>query len=480
MSSYYCRFEDCKTQSTYGIKNTKKRLYCVKHKEIDHVNVTNKTCLKCDKRPSYGIKGTKLSLYCSKHKEVDHVLVKSKTCLECDKQPAYGIRGTKALYCVDHKQEDHVNVKSKTCLDCEKQPVYGIKGTKVALYCVEHKAIDHVNVKNKTCLSCDKRPAYGVRGTKVALYCVEHKEIDHVDVKSKTCLECEKQPGYGIKGTKVALYCVDHKEIDHVDVKHKLCEYTNCSTRAHFGPLFKLKIHCAKHKTNNEFSKNNPNCEFEKCKLQPCYTNENNNYPLRCENHKNEDDKNIVERNCSSCNLICMLTNDNLCNDCNEYITRQPHKRKEIIIKNVLDANKLEYDTYDKIPTEACNKYRPDFVFDRGTYVIILEVDENQHQSYACECEQARMINLFQDFGGLPVVFVRFNPDGYTDNNGKRHQYTKSRETRLLKTLTSLILHQPKEFLSVIYLYYNGDDGVNKTFEIDYDNNTSNIIKDEY
>ena len=212
------------------------------------------------------------------------------------------------------------------------------------------------------------------------------------------------------------------------------------------------------------------------CKTQPCYTNEDNNYPLRCEIHKKDDDKNIIERRCSSCNLICMLT-DNLCNDCNEYITRKPHKRKETIIKNVLDANNFKYDTYDKIPSEACNKFRPDFVFDRGTHIVILEVDENQHQSYACECEQARMINLFQDFGGLPTIFVRFNPDGYTDNNGKRHQYSKSRETRLLKTLNSLWLHQPKDLLSVIYLYYNGDDGKNKIINIDYENNNINEVE---
>ena len=86
------------------------------------------------------------------------------------------------------------------------------------------------------------------------------------------------------------------------------------------------------------------------------------------------------------------------------------------------------------------------------------------------------MINLFQDFGGLPVIFVRFNPDGYTDNNSKRHQYTKSRETRLLKTLNSVLLHQPKELLSVIYLYYNGDDGINKVINIDYENMLTNEI----
>ena len=478
MSNYYCQFENCKKIASFGIKDTKEAIYCVNHKKVDHVNVKDKTCLLCKKIPNFGNKGTKTALYCVEHKENDHVNVTHKTCMKCDKIPNFGNKGTKtALYCVEHKENDHVNVTHKTCMKCDKIPNFGNKGTKTALYCVEHKEADHVNVFSKTCLKCSKQPVFGIKGTKTVIYCVEHKEDDYVDVKNKICLKCDKIAHFGIKNTKNAIYCFEHKENMHIDVKHKLCIYNNCSTRASFGLLFKPKTHCSKHKTNNEHKQNNPKCEFQKCKNQPCYTNENDNYPLRCEDHKQDDDKNIVERNCSSCKLPCMLTENNLCNDCNEYIEKKPHKRKEIIIKNVLDGNKLEYNTYDKIPTEACNKYRPDFVFDKNTYIIILEVDENQHQSYACECEQARMINLFQDFGGLPVVFVRFNPDGYTDNNDKRHQYAKYREIRLLKTLNSLMLHQPKELLSVIYLYYNGDDGMNKVIEIDYENNNINEVE---
>ena len=473
MSEYYCKFKDCKTIPSYGVIGTKEAIYCIDHKKVEHIDIRNKLCLECNKRPSYGVIGTKEAIYCVDHKEINHVNVVSKTCLKCDKQPAFGYQHAKAIYCVDHKEINHVNVVTKTCLICDKIPTYGIKGTNIPLYCKNHKEKDHVDIKHKMCLNCDKRASFGIKYTKLALYCKNHKETDHVDVMNKICVKCNKRPTYGVRGTKEAICCFIHKEIGHVDITHKTCKFENCYIRASYGFLFKSKTHCKKHKNNNEFIKNNPKCEFEKCKNQPCYTDENN-YPLRCEDHKKEGDKNIIERQCSSCGLNCMLTEDNLCNDCNDYSERKHHKRKETIIKNVLDANNFKYDTYDKIPSEACNKFRPDFVFDRGTYIIILEVDENQHQSYTCECEQARMINLFQDFGGLPVVFVRFNPDGYTDNNCIRHQYTKSRETRLLSTLNSLMLHQPKDFLSVIYLYYNGDDGINKVTNIKYESNNIN------
>ena len=39
------------------------------------------------------------------------------------------------------------------------------------------------------------------------------------------------------------------------------------------------------------------------------------------------------------------------------------------------------------------------------------------------------------------------------------------------------MLYQPKDMLSVVYLYYNEDDGVNKIFKIDYENNRTNEIE---
>ncbi len=45
------------------------------------------------------------------------------------------------------------------------------------------------------------------------------------------------------------------------------------------------------------------------------------------------------------------------------------------------------------------------------------ECDENQHQDYSCE--NKRIMELFRDFGNRPVVFIRFNPDKYTNEYGK-------------------------------------------------------------
>jgi hypothetical protein len=64
---------------------------------------------------------------------------------------------------------------------------------------------------------------------------------------------------------------------------------------------------------------------------------------------------------------------------------------------------------------DGCSKRRPDLLVDLGYQVIIAEIDENQHFDYDCSCENKRIMELSQDFGHRPIVFIRFNPDDYLD-----------------------------------------------------------------
>jgi hypothetical protein len=64
----------------------------------------------------------------------------------------------------------------------------------------------------------------------------------------------------------------------------------------------------------------------------------------------------------------------------------------------------------------GCSKRRPDILVDMFTHVIIIEVDENKHEGYTCESK--RMCEISQDFAHRPIVFIRFNPDAYEDDNG--------------------------------------------------------------
>jgi hypothetical protein len=73
----------------------------------------------------------------------------------------------------------------------------------------------------------------------------------------------------------------------------------------------------------------------------------------------------------------------------------------------------------DKKIQDGCSRKRPDLLLDLGYQVIIIEVDENQHESYDCSCENKRLMLLSQDVGHRPIIFIRFNPDDYITKDGK-------------------------------------------------------------
>jgi hypothetical protein len=61
--------------------------------------------------------------------------------------------------------------------------------------------------------------------------------------------------------------------------------------------------------------------------------------------------------------------------------------------------------------TKGCNRYRPDLRAELTDRLICIECDENSHSKVDYECDSARMFNITQDYGGIPVVFLRLNPD---------------------------------------------------------------------
>lgn len=316
-----------------------------------------------------------------------------------------------------------------------------------------------------TCLTkdCPIISNFGLPGGK-AIYCKKHSLENYVDVKNKTCLQCDKQPYFGLPGGK-AIYCKAHAPENYVNVVSKKC--LKCTTRANYGPLFQPKRHCAKHINDNEYKKNNPKCR--NCKKKPIYTSAGKTYPYRCETHKFADDINIVEKKCDSCQLLWIIPDDQTkCDSCREYIKPSIRNRKENKIRDMLEANNFKYESHDKIVDIKCSRKRPDFVIDYNFYKVILEVDENQHHSYPCECEKVRMIQIQQDIG-MNVLFIRFNPDNYYDNENNRIKSYIGREKKLLDLLNALKNTERRDhYLEVIYLYYDKFDGNISTDKLYY------------
>lgn len=95
---------------------------------------------------------------------------------------------------------------------------------------------------------------------------------------------------------------------------------------------------------------------------------------------------------------------------------------------------------------DACKSSgrRPDVFIDMGAWVVIVEIDENQHdfESYDESCENKRIMQIFDDAGRRPMVVIRFNPDDFTRADGTRVESPWRTDGRS----ASQALHVPAEF----------------------------------
>jgi hypothetical protein len=350
----------------------------------------------CKKRPVFNTEGQTKGLYCFKHKLDGMMDVINKTCIhpECKKQPSYNKDGeTKALYCATHKLDEMINVIDKTCIHerCKTIPVFNIAGETKGLYCSTHKMEDMIDVVTKMCIypECNTRPYYNKYGETKPLYCSTHKMDEMIDVRNKTCLypACKKQPSYNNAGERKPLYCFAHKMPEMVDVRNKTCVHPNCKTLPYYNNAGEKKgLYCFAHKMPEMV-----NVKDKMCKTYLCSTLVRKKYDGYC--------------------LFCYM---NLFPD--KPVSRN-YKTKEY---SVVEYVKSKYPTLtwiaDKIINGGCSKRRPDLLLDLGYQIVILEVDENKHSDYDCSCENKRIMELSQDLGHRPIVFIRFNPDDYNKN----------------------------------------------------------------
>jgi hypothetical protein len=92
-------------------------------------------------------------------------------------------------------------------------------------------------------------------------------------------------------------------------------------------------------------------------------------------------------------------------------------KEKEVVDRITQTFTNFDWIS-DKKVQDGCSRRRPDLLLDMGTHIIIVEVDENKHTDYDCSCEHKRLMELSQDLQHRPIVFIRFNPDSYTNQEG--------------------------------------------------------------
>lgn len=463
-----CEHSDCESKSrNFDIPDGKGR-FCVKHKLEGMIDVRNTTCEHdgCTIKPTYGEKG-KPSRFCAKHK-LDGMCSRGACEFEdCKIQASCNYpHEKKRILCSFHKVEGMVNLAISRCRTpgCSKCASFGFKGHS-PIHCTKHKEDGMINVISKYCEydGCDIYASFAFKGEKQR-FCKRHAEEGMIGVTVRGCKHdgCESSSqNYDIPGGKGQV-CTKHKEPGMIDVKSKRCE--ECSTIAQVGKPGSQRSHCRTHRKPGMITLPRARCLV--CRKPALYGV--NYIPRRCEAHKTDEDQNLIERECVSCKLVMVLDKNDKCEFCVPHTFETNRLAKQNALMAYLDYYGLTGESTDKVVNDGdCGRERPDRVFDFGDKIVILECDEHQHKDRQCSCEQTRMVNISQGYGGLPVYFIRWNPDPYAPSVDTKKQETVEKRHKIvykyIRDIQRNKVNLPKGLLSVFYMFHDGWNSLNDT-----------------
>ena len=398
---------------------------------------------------------------------------KSRRCEhpECSTQPVYNFPGEAGgRYCSSHAEDGMVNVKDRRCEypSCRTIPNYNFPGEAGGRYCSSHAEDGMVNVKCRQCEhpGCSTQPAYNFPWEIGGRYCRKHTADGMVNVVSIRCEhpECSTQPSYNFPGEIGGRYCRTHA-LENMVYVNKLCENACCTKQPSKGYSGNSAVRCGEHTLPGMISYPKTRCTFRdefgnKCRELALY---GISRALHCETHCDPTEINLIEQTCVSCGLITVVDPLGVCGYCDPTNQARARLAKQRIVQAFLDrrieaGDIPDYDSYDsQLDRGSCGRERPDFLWDCGGWCVILEVDEEQHNSRQENCEVIRMKNIAHSLGGPRVWFLRYNPDPYR-TNGKQNPTLNTRHKTLLRTLKRLFSEAPPEtdFITASYLYYDG------------------------
>ncbi len=386
---------------------------------------------------------------------------KRPKCAECPKNPTFGLVMRKATHCKQHRKPAMIDVINPKCADCDKHPTFGIHMGK-PIYCLDHKLPHMMNaVKRLVCEfeDCETMATYGVDKP---VFCAKHKTTEMTDLKSRKCKQpnCGRLTLFGIPGEK-AQWCSEHAQAGMIDVHHRRCAANNCSILACYGLPGHGRVACVKHKVPGMLYLKYTRCLQETCS-NPC--THGVGFAMWCEVHALSTHQNLVERRCDSCNQVNILNTDNKCDGCGTGYSEAKkvslRKQKEVIAFLDSEPELCDYELTDqRISVEqdvkCTTSHRPDVLWDLVTHIVILEVDESQHNAQNYQCETFRLRAIAECLM-RPIIVVRFNPDAFRINGKPQKAGYVERYRELKKWI--LYAFEPqnvKGVIDVVYLYYN-------------------------
>lgn len=435
--------------------------FCKDHKLDGMINVRSATCehTGCPIKAMFGLKG-KSSRFCSKHKLDGMCYRGACEFADCHIVASYNYPlETKSRFCTTHKLVGMVNLRKRTCqhAGCKKSPSFGFKGNS-STRCSSHKEDGMVNLISKQCEheGCDISASFAFTGEKPRC-CQTHADEGMVNVQTRRCdrVDCTvTSRNYDFPGGH-GRFCTNHKEPGMIDVKSRRCE--ECRTIASVGKPGSQRSHCRVHRKPGMITLPRARCVV--CRKPAFYGV--NYIPRRCETHKTEEDQNLIERECRSCKLVMVLDKTDKCEFCNPHTFETNRLAKQNALMAYLDYYGFTGDSTDMVVNDGdCGRERPDRVFDFGDRIVVLECDEHQHKDRQCSCEQTRMVNISQGYGGVPVYFIRWNPDPYAPRVDTKKQESIEKRHKIVCDYIRDIRREkvtlPRGLLSVLYMFHDG------------------------
>lgn len=437
--------------------------------------------LKCPiKEAKFGLPGGKAE-YCKKCSLKENkgmIDVKNKKCIKCIelntktlRQAVYNLPGLTGLFCGKHyDKKTMILVTHQKCLEpgCKNERNFNFPGLK-AEYCSLHCITGMIDLRMKKCIDCPvdniTYPCFNYPDIKQPKYCNLHKKEGMVNKLAKQCsfpnCDTNKKGYYGYKDNLDNVFCFNHKKDDMTNLSHIICIKCNKSC-AIYGIPGKSPSYCGTCSLTekNMVKRSGGNCKGNKnCRDDVVYGK--NKTLFHCVNHKDDDEIMLGYQKCTSCSLDSILNDKGFCETCDPIKIKYVMLEKQKALQNYLESHNLKFTSVDKIIDKGvCGKERPDFVFDVTKFMLILECDEHQHKDRLDSCEKTRMINIGQSYGGIPLYFIRWNPDNYKSGNNKKSESINKRQgvvCELIKSIQDATHVLPTDSLvSAIYMYYDG------------------------
>lgn len=271
------------------------------------------------------------------------------------------------------------------------------------------------NGKVYFCIPSSSLPNFGKEGK-------GNEEIKKLcNIKKNRCFICGTYAEYNYEGANYGLYCDKHKfqKMQAIKItKSSVCTFLNCKVKASFGYRSGEPLFCTKHKINDMTNVSKLKCA--ECNNLSLY-NYKGEKKMYCKDHKKEGMVNSKAKICKTemCDTQVSKKYEGYCFRCFVHLfpeksNARNYKTKEVAVADYV-KNKFPDLNWICDKRSGASGRRPDLLCDLGDQIIIIEVDENAHNSEEyCSCENKRIMQISQDLGHKPIIFIRFNPDSFS------------------------------------------------------------------